>query len=269
MLKSKIIVRTKHPFHLVDPSPWPILASISMLILTIGLVTWMHKYINGLNLIINGLIAITFIIALWFRDIIREATYEEKHTIPVQRGLRLGMILFIISEVMFFFSFFWAFFHSSLAPVFNIGGVWPPKKIITITAWGIPLTNTFFLLSSGASISLGHHALKAKAKKHSIIGVIITIIFACFFTMLQGYEYFNAPFNISDSIFGSCFYMMTGFHGFHVIVGTIAIIVAGIRIVLNHFTDKQHFGFEAAIWYWHFVDVIWILLFICLYLWGQ
>jgi cytochrome c oxidase subunit 3 len=262
-------IKTKHSFHLVDPSPWPILVSISMFIFTIGLVTWMHKYINGWNLILNGLLAIICILTLWFRDIIREATYEEKHTIQVRRGLRLGMILFIVSEVMFFFSFFWAFFHSSLSPVFNIGGVWPPKKIIPIATSGIPLTNTFLLLSSGASITWGHHAIRIRAKKHSIIAVLITIILACFFTLLQGFEYLNAPFNISDSVFGSCFYMTTGFHGFHVFVGTIAIVVAGIRIVLNHFTDKQHFGFEAAIWYWHFVDVVWILLFGCLYWWGQ
>jgi len=190
----------------------------------------------------------------WWRDIIREATFEEKHNKKVQKGLGLGMILFIVSEIMFFFAFFWAFFHSSLAPVFNIGGVWPPKAIQTINSLSIPLTNTFLLISSGATVTWSHHALMGRSKKQCLIGLIFTLILAILFSSLQGYEYCNAPFNISDGIYGSCFYMTTGFHGFHVFVGTVALFCALFRLILSHFTNTQHFGFLSAIWYWHFVD---------------
>ena len=205
---------------------------------------------------------------IWWRDIIREATFEEQHTFSVQRGLRLGMILFIVSEIMFFFAFFWAFFHSSLSPAFNIGGVWPPVAIEAIQTSGIPLTNTFFLLSSGATVTWAHHAIIVRAKKQAIIGLILTVILATIFTGFQGIEYFDAPFTITDSVFGSCFYMATGFHGFHVFVGTISLIVSLIRIVFNHFTSTHHFGFESAAWYWHFVDVVWLFLFVTVYWWG-
>jgi len=161
------------------------------------------------------------------------------------------MVLFIVSEIMFFFAFFWAFFHSSIAPAYNIGGVWPPKAISTINTYTVPLTNTFFLLTSGATVTWAHHALLAQAKKHTLVALIFTLILAILFTGLQGLEYINAPFKISDGVYGSCFYMATGFHGFHVFIGTLALFVSFIRIVLNHFTNKHHFGFESAIWYWH------------------
>jgi cytochrome c oxidase subunit 3 len=179
------------------------------------------------------------------------------------------MILFIVSEVMFFFAFFWAFFHSSIAPVYNIGGVWPPKAISTISAYTVPLTNTFILLTSGATVTWAHHALLARAKNILLVALLLTLLLATLFTGLQGFEYVNAPFNISDGVYGSCFYMATGFHGFHVFVGTIALLVSFIRIVLNHFTNKHHFGFESAIWYWHFVDVVWLFLFINVYWWSN
>ena len=204
----------------------------------------------------------------WWRDIVREATFEEQHTFSVQRGLRLGMILFIVSEIMFFFAFFWAFFHSSLSPAFNLGGVWPPEAIQTIQTSGIPLTNTFILLSSGATVTWAHHALIVRAKKQALISLIFTLILATLFTALQGMEYVDAPFNISDSVFGSCFYMATGFHGFHVFVGTCSLFVSFVRIIFNHFTSTHHFGFESAAWYWHFVDVVWLFLFLTVYWWG-
>lgn len=260
---------TKHAYHLIDPSPWPLLTSSGVFMLTVGLVAWMHNFTGGWLLLVNGLFLMLYIISIWWRDVIREATFEEQHKITVRRGLRFGMILFIISEVMFFFAFFWAFFHSSLSPVFNIGGVWPPKSILPVTLSGIPLTNTFLLLSSGATVTWSHHAIVTKAKKHTILAILITIGLALLFTALQGLEYTDAPFNISDSVFGSCFYMTTGFHGFHVLVGTIALFVSFVRVVFNHFTDTHHFGFEAAIWYWHFVDVVWIFLLGSLYWWGQ
>lgn len=261
-------IKTKHHWHLVDPSPWPLMAAIGAFSLTSGLVLYMHNYMNGLTVFQFGIFLIIFVMYTWWRDVIREATFEEQHNISVQRGLRLGMILFIVSEVMFFFAFFWAFFHSSLSPVYNIGGVWPPEAISTIGASGIPLTNTVFLLSSGATVTWAHHAIRARAKKHTIIGLILTIALATLFTFLQGYEYLNAPFNISDSVFGSCFYMTTGFHGFHVFIGTCCLIVSLFRVVFNHFTSTHHFGFESAIWYWHFVDVVWLFLFVMVYWWG-
>jgi cytochrome c oxidase subunit 3 len=262
-------ISTTHKFHLVDPSPWPLLASLGAFMLTIGVVSYMHKMSGGWNLFINGFLLIIFVMYVWWRDIVREATYEEQHTFVVQRGLRLGMVLFIVSEVMFFFAFFWAFFHSSLAPVFNIGGVWPPKAIVVLNTYTIPLTNTFFLLSSGATVTWGHHAIVLRAKRLTLIALIYTLILAIFFTYFQGVEYISAPFNISDGIYGSCFYMTTGFHGFHVFVGTIALFVAFVRVVLNHMTNTHHFGFESAIWYWHFVDVVWLFLFINIYWWGN
>jgi cytochrome c oxidase subunit 3 len=262
-------LKTKHKFHLVDPSPWPLLASLGAFMLTTGGVLYMHKILGGWELFLNGLLLILFVMYVWWRDVVREATYEEQHSFVVQRGLRLGMVLFIASEIMFFFAFFWAFFHSSLAPAFNIGGVWPPKAIISMNTYTIPLTNTFILLSSGATVTWAHHAIILSAKRQTIIGLMYTLILALLFTYFQGLEYVSAPFNISDGIYGSCFYMATGFHGFHVFIGTIAHFVSFIRIVLNHFTNTHHFGFESSIWYWHFVDVVWLFLFINIYWWGN
>lgn len=261
-------IKTRHSFHLVDPSPWPIVSSMGSLMFTTGLVMYMHKFKGGFNLSLTGLATILYVMFVWWRDVVREATYEDQHTSAVQRGLRLGMILFIVSEAMFFFAFFWAFFHSSLSPVFNIGGVWPPQAIQTIKASGIPLTNTFFLLTSGATVTWSHHAILVRAKKHAVVGLLITLLLASLFTALQVVEYYQAPFSISDSIFGSCFYMTTGFHGFHVFVGTVALFVSLIRLSLNHFTNTRHFGFESAAWYWHFVDVVWLFLFVTVYWWG-
>jgi len=261
-------LKTRHSFHLVDPSPWPLVASLGAFMLTLGGVLYMHNFLGGGQLLLTGLSIILYVMYTWWRDIIREATFEEQHTFAVQRGLRLGMILFIVSEIMFFFAFFWAFFHSSLAPTFNIGGVWPPQAISPIQTSGIPLTNTFFLLSSGATVTWAHHAIIVRAKKQALLGLLLTLILATLFTGLQGLEYYEAPFTISDSVFGSCFYMATGFHGFHVFVGTLSLLVSFIRIGYNHFTSTHHFGFESAAWYWHFVDVVWLFLFVTVYWWG-
>lgn len=262
-------LKTAHTFHLVDPSPWPLIASLGALMLTSGLVLYMHKFVGGWQLLTTGFSIILYMMYTWWRDIIREATFEDQHSVAVQKGLRLGMVLFIVSEIMFFFAFFWAFFHSSIAPAHSIGGVWPPKAITTINTFTIPLTNTFLLLTSGATVTWAHHALLARAKKHTLVALIFTLALAILFTCLQGLEYVNAPFNISDGVYGSCFYMATGFHGFHVFVGTVALFVSFIRIILNHFTNKHHFGFESAIWYWHFVDVVWLFLFINVYWWSN
>ena len=205
---------------------------------------------------------------LWFRDIILEATYLGDHTTQVQKGLTIGVILFIVSEVFAFLSVFWAFFHSSLSPSIEIGGVWPPQGIEALSAFGIPLLNTFLLLSSGSTITYGHHALIKGDRKKAIIGGLLTIILALIFTALQYVEYFNASFTITDSVFGTTFYASTGLHGLHVIVGTIFIAVGFFRIVNYHLTNTHHIGYEASILYWHFVDVVWLFLFIAVYYWG-
>ncbi|CAM9338969.1 unnamed protein product [Ascophyllum nodosum] len=264
--QSKLIQR--HPFHLVDPSPWPFVAALGGLSLTFGGVLYMHNYSGGGQLLILGIITILYVMFTWWRDIIREALFEGQHTIAVQQGLRMGMILFIVSEVMFFFAFFWAFFTSSLAPVFNIGGVWPPSGIEAISPWGLPLLNTIILLSSGASVTWAHHAIVAGSKKEALYGLAVTTIFAVIFTCLQGFEYISAPFSMSDSVYGSVFFMATGFHGFHVIIGTIFLVICTFRLYLDHFSRQRHFGFEAAAWYWHFVDVVWLFLFLSIYWWG-
>jgi len=261
-------IQTKHSWHLVDPSPWPLVASLGGFSMTSGGVLYMHNYIGGGNLLITGVLMVLYVMYTWWRDIVREATFEEQHTFSVQRGMRLGMILFIVSEVMFFFAFFWAFFHSSLSPTFNIGGTWPPVAITVIPTFGIPLTNTFLLLSSGATVTWAHHAIIVRAKKQALLALLVTLILATLFTALQVLEYTDSPFSISDSVFGSCFFMTTGFHGFHVFIGTIFLLISLLRIVYNHFTSTHHFGFEAAAWYWHFVDVVWLFLFVTVYWWG-
>lgn len=247
-------LKTTHSFHLVDPSAWPIVASLGAFMITSGLTLYMHKFVGGWDLLLSGFFLNFYVMFTWWRDVIREGTFEEQHSVVVQKGLRLGMLLFIVSEVMFFFAFFWSFFHSSLAPAYNIGGVWFPKVITPMDTYGIPLTNTFFLLTSGATVTWAHHALVARAKKQTLLALLLTLILATLFTGLQCLEYVNASFNISDGIYASCFYFTTGFHGFHVAVGTIALLISFIRIVFNHFTNYHHFGFESAIWYWHFVD---------------
>ncbi len=259
----------KHPFHLVNQSPWPFVAATSALMLTTGGVLSMHGYKNGGFLLQLGFLMILFVMFVWWRDIIREGTLEGQHTKTVQDGLKLGVIFFIVSEIMFFFAFFWAFFHSSFNPSPAIGGVWPPAFIVTLNPWEIPLLNTILLLSSGASVTWAHHALLIGSKEQTSTALIITIILAILFTCLQGFEYVTAPFSISDGIYGSTFYMTTGFHGFHVLIGTIFLCVCLGRLFYNHFTTKHHVGFEAAIWYWHFVDVVWLFLFVTIYWWGS
>ena len=269
-MSSLIIKRSiKHPFHIVDPSPWPYLVSVSAFQMLLGLTLYMHYYQKGLLILTLGLICTVITTCLWWRDIVREATYEGHHTLIVQNGLRFGMVLFIVSEVMLFFAFFWAYFHSSLNPVPEIGAVWPPKGIEVINPYLIPLLNTTLLLTSGASLTWSHSALIGGYRIEAISGLIMTMILATIFTLFQVYEYLNAPFNISDGIYGSTFYMLTGLHGFHVIVGTIFLGVSLWRLSENHFTRSNHVGYECAAWYWHFVDVVWIFLFIVVYIWGE
>jgi cytochrome c oxidase subunit 3 len=228
----------------------------------------MHGFEGGSLGLSFGILMIIYSMFVWWRDIIREATFEGHHTQVVQLGLRYGMILFIVSEIMFFFAFFWAFFHSSLAPTVEIGAVWPPKGIEVLNPWEVPFLNTVILLTSGAAVTWAHHAILAGERQQAINSLIVTIVLAVLFTGFQAAEYVEAPFTIADSVYGSTFFIATGFHGFHVFVGTVFLSVCLIRQIQNHFTRKHHFGFEAAAWYWHFVDVVWLFLFVAIYWWG-
>jgi len=257
----------KHPFHLVTPSPWPLFASVAALLITLGGVMYMHRFFLGGFFLLLGIVYLLGIVGLWWRDVIREATFEGMHTSRVQQGLKFGMVLFIISEVMFFFAFFWAFFHSSLAPGIEIGSIWPPVGIEVFDPWGIPLLNTFILLLSGATITYTHHALVVGSSLYVVDGFLYTILLAILFTLFQLYEYKHASFSINDGVYGSTFFMATGFHGLHVLIGTAFISVCFARY--THFTTQHHLGFEAAAWYWHFVDVVWLFLFVTIYWWGS
>lgn len=258
----------KHPFHLVDPSPWPFLASFAALLTTFGGVMYMHGYMGGDSLALTGFFMILYTMFVWWRDVIRESTYQGHHTSTVQAGLKSGMILFIVSEIMFFLAFFWAFFHSSLAPTIEIGAVWPPKGIDVLNPWEIPFLNTLILLTSGATVTWAHHAILAGQKTQGMLSLVLTVVLAAIFTGFQAIEYIEAPFTISDGIYGSTFFMATGFHGFHVFIGTIFLLICFFRLWANQFSTHQHFGFEAAAWYWHFVDVVWLFLFVAIYWWG-
>ena len=266
---AKIRNNQTHGFHLVDPSPWPLISAFGALMLTFGGVLYMHGYAGGASLVSYGLCMILFMMTVWWRDVIREATYEGQHTAIVQKGLRMGMLLFIVSEIMFFFAFFWGFFHSSFNPSIAVGGVWPPAYLVILDAWKVPLLNTIILLTSGCTITVAHHAIVNGAKGPAVLGLVATIILAIIFTKLQEIEYMTAPFGISDSVYGACFFLTTGFHGFHVFVGTCFLTVCLYRLYINHFTREHHFGFEAAAWYWHFVDVVWLFLFVSIYWWGS
>jgi cytochrome c oxidase subunit 3 len=258
----------KHPFHLVDPSPWPIFAATGAFMSTFGGVMFMHGFENGDLALSLGLVMISYSMIVWWRDVIREATFEGHHTDAVQLGLRYGMILFIVSEIMFFFAFFWAFFHSSLAPTIEIGMVWPPKGVEVLNPWEVPFLNTVILLSSGAAVTWAHHAILAREHSQAIYALGATIFLALVFTGFQAAEYLEAPFTIADSVYSSTFFVATGFHGFHVFVGTLFLAVCLVRASKSHFTRKHHFGFEAAAWYFHFVDVVWLFLFVAIYWWG-
>nr|QIV24567.1 cytochrome c oxidase subunit III [Phaolus metallicus] len=256
-----------HPFHLVDYSPWPILGALGAMSTMMGLIKWFHLYKTDLLFI--GLSITMLVMYQWWRDIVREATYQGLHTYKVTIGLRWGMILFITSEVFFFISFFWGFFHNSLSPSIELGMNWPPKGIQTFNPTEIPLLNTLILLTSGLTVTWAHHALMENNSKQALQGLILTVILGTYFTCLQAYEYLEAPFSIADSAYGSSFFMATGFHGLHVIIGTTFLLVCLIRHTLNHFSSIHHFGFEAAAWYWHFVDVVWLFLYISIYWWGS
>nr|YP_004934901.1 cytochrome c oxidase subunit III [Sylvicola fenestralis]AET13126.1 cytochrome c oxidase subunit III [Sylvicola fenestralis] len=258
---------SNHPYHLVDYSPWPLTGAIGAMTTVAGLVSWFHQY--DMTLLNLGFIITTLTMYQWWRDISREGAFQGLHTFPVTIGLRWGMILFIVSEIFFFISFFWSFFHSSLSPAIELGAMWPPAGISPFNPFQIPLLNTTILLTSGITVTWAHHSLMESNHSQATQGLFFTVILGIYFSALQGYEYVEAPFAISDSVYGSTFYMATGFHGFHVLIGTTFLLICLIRHMNNHFSQNHHFGFEAAAWYWHFVDVVWLFLYVTIYWWGS
>nr|YP_010274793.1 cytochrome c oxidase subunit III [Craseoschema thyasiricola]UJV31468.1 cytochrome c oxidase subunit 3 [Craseoschema thyasiricola] len=257
----------RQPYHLVQLSPWPLTSALAAMAMFTALGDWF--YTKNLTPLLLAISLILLNMYMWWRDIVRESTYMGKHTTTVVTGLKAGMILFISSEAVFFAGFFWAFFHSSLAPAVEIGCSWPPLAVSPIDPFSVPLLNTAILLSSGITVTWAHHALLENNKQDINIAMYMTIFLGMYFTFLQAQEYMSATFSIADSVFGSTFYVATGFHGLHVLVGTSALLISFLRIKQMHFTQAHHFGFEASIWYWHFVDVIWIFLYICIYWWGS
>lgn len=276
-----------HDYHIVDPSPWPILGGLGGFVMAIGGVAYMRSLkeesfsFGGVDIANPWLFYIGFAIVLytmfgWWSDTIKEA-HNGDHTRVVSLHLRYGMIMFIASEVMFFVAWFWAFFDASLfadeaiqvARVAHTGGQWPPAGIEVLDPYHLPLFNTIILLLSGTTVTWAHHALIHNERRMLNMMLTITVVLGVLFTYVQGYEYAHAPFAFSESIYGATFFMATGFHGFHVLIGTIFLIVCLFRAMAGHFKPEQHFGFEAAAWYWHFVDVVWLFLFFSIYIWGS
>ena len=264
-----------HDYHIIDPSPWPLIGSIGALIMAFGAVFWM-KDMWSIWVMLIGLLIVLYTMFGWWSDVIKES-HQGDHTPVVQLHLRYGMILFIASEVMFFVAWFWAFFDASLfadeaiqfSRVEHTGGVWPPADLTVLDPWHLPLFNTVILLLSGTTVTWAHHALLHNDRDSLKLGLICTVVLGIIFSAVQVYEYVEAPFGFADSIYGATFFMATGFHGFHVFVGTIFLLVCLMRAYKGHMTPEKHFGFEAAAWYWHFVDVVWLFLFAAIYVWGN
>lgn len=269
MLNINRSVFQAHPFHLVSPSVWPLYTSISLFTLTTSGVLSFHGFYNAEYFLTLALLTLVLSMSFWFRDIISEGTYIGNHTLAVQRGINIGVALFIVSEALFFVAIFWTFFHSALSPTVELGAMWPPMGIEAIDPFELPLLNTVILLSSGVTVTYAHHSLIQGNRKNTLYALIFTIILAIVFTGFQVIEYSVSSFTISDGAFGSCFYFGTGFHGLHVIIGTAFLAVGLWRILAYHLTDNHHLGFESGILYWHFVDVVWLFLFVSIYYWGS
>jgi len=290
----------KHPYHLVTPSPWPIVGSIGAFLMLGGAVFWMNSGANKFfgplagqpYVFIVGFVLVLYTMAGWWRDVVRESVVLKEHSPVTKLGMRFGMVLFIASEVMFFLAWFWAYFNFKLFPN-DVGiGQWPPAGIVTLDPWHFPLLNTLILLTSGTTVTWAHHAIQHGDRKGAVQGLLLTVLLGLSFTAVQAYEYSHAPFTFGfnhlalapftdpahvnlaagagnfEAIYGSTYVMATGFHGMHVIIGTIFLIVCLFRAMAGQFTPERHFGFEAAAWYWHFVDVVWLFLFSCIYVWG-
>lgn len=254
-----------HPFHLVSSRPWPLFISFSLFNLIIRIIIFFHEMKYRplfLRIVLRGLV-----IYQWWRDVVREGLFQGFHTKVVYKGLRIGIFLFIISEVFFFIGFFWAYFHMSLSPRIEIGSVWPPKGIKLFNPYDIPLLNTVILISSGFVVTWSHYSLICNKIQERKLRLLLTIILGIFFSIIQLIEYKECYFCISDGIFGSLFFILTGFHGIHVLVGTIFLLVNYIRFIIRFVNPYQHLRIESAIWYWHFVDVVWLFLYLLVYCW--
>ncbi|MDE3060174.1 MAG: cytochrome c oxidase subunit 3 [Pseudomonadota bacterium] len=261
-----------HPYHLVNPSPWPALAAGALLSTTLGTAMFMHQKSGGVVLMALGFFMILYTMYVWWRDVVHEARVDHAHTPAVRRGLRAGMALFIVSEVLFFAAFFWAFFNASTLPKLPLAetwgiqpGVWPPKSIHPFDPFHLPFLNTLILLLSGTTVTWAHYALLQGNRKELIQSLWLTVILGVTFTLCQAFEYTHAAFGFRDGIYASTFFMATGFHGFHVLVGTIFLSVCLARAYKGQFSPQHHLGFEFAAWYWHFVDVVWLFLFVFIY----
>jgi cytochrome c oxidase subunit 3 len=276
----------KHDYHLVNPSPWPLVGSVSATAMAMGGVAWMkglfHISKGDPWLFFLGLFGVLATMALWWADVVKEAN-EGDHTPVVSIGLRYGMILFIASEVMFFVAWFWMFFemalfhgvrtHSAIDEVRSAWATWPPHGVETVPAWHLPLVNTLTLLLSGTTVTWAHHALQQGDRQGAKLGLLLPVLLGILFTSIQAFEYhhilehkyFFSPDAANSGLYGSAFFMATGFHGFHVLIGTIFLIICLLRLMGGGFTPQKHFGFEAAAWYWHFVDVVWLFLFAFIY----
>jgi len=261
-----------HPFHLVNPSPWPFTASISLLAFVFGMAMAMHAKTGGVLLLILGLAGLLYTVFAWWSDVVKEARVDHAHTPAVSRGLRAGMALFIVSEVLFFAAFFWSFFSASTLPRLPledvwaiVPGIWPPQGIEPFDPWHLPLLNTLILLLSGTTVTWAHYAILKGKQADTVKALWYTVGLGVLFSALQAYEYSHAAFGFKDGVYASNFYMATGFHGFHVMVGTIFLAVCLVRAQKGHFTPQKHLGFECAAWYWHFVDVVWLFLFVFVY----
>ncbi|MAH04321.1 MAG: cytochrome c oxidase subunit 3 [Alphaproteobacteria bacterium] len=271
-----------HPYHLVNPSIWPLMGAVAGGIFASGMVMYMHgAEIAGTKIglfgPILGVLAILAVMFFWWKDVIHESVVEKAHTAIASIGFRYGMLLFIASEVMFFVAFFWAFFDASLFAgearqflrVEYTSGIWPPPQITIIEPFDLPFMMTMILLLSGTTVTWAHHAILEGKQEEMAKALGITVLLGVIFLGFQAYEYQHAEFGFKDGIYPSAFYMATGFHGFHVLVGTIFLAVCWLRALQGHFTKEHHFGFEAAAWYWHFVDVVWLFLFVAIYWWGN
>lgn len=260
--------KANHPYHLVDPSILPFIGAFAAFLLAGGGVLFMHGHALGSLTLSVGAVAVLAVMASWWQTVVHEAFTLRLHSRIVKIGLRYGMALFIASDVMFFVAFFWAFFDGSLYPSLAIGGIWPPKGIEAIDPFHLPLLMTLILLLSGTTLTWSHYALIQGDKKSALRGLELTILLGIIFTAVQGYEYLHASFGIKDTVFGATFYMTTGFHGLHVLIGNVFLIVCYVRMRKDHFTPDDHFGFEASAWYWHFVDIVWLFVFCSVYVWG-
>ena len=261
-------MKALHPFHLLNPSIWPIAASLSLGNLAVCAVAFFNSTVFAKPSLIVGLVAVLITMGLWWRDIALEATLAGDHTFEVKRALSHGITIFIGTEILVFFSIFWAYFHSALSPSLELAVTWPPTGIIPLDATALPLFNTLLLLASGCAVTFAHHSLVAGNRWGATLGLIATLILATIFTTLQANEYINSGFTFADGVYGSTFYLATGTHGFHVCVGTLFLFIGLARIWTYALTDTHHKGLESAIVYWHIVDVVWLFLYAVVYWWA-